>query len=87
MLFSTITTGQDMIANKKKLSINKKKFQKVMQYVKTVISMDLFFFITNSPVIVKTIVSLAFDANVTFINDIWFRLVADLTLATFYSAL
>ena len=89
MLFSTITIGQYMIANKKKMSINRTKFQKELQYVKTVVSMDFFFFITNSPVIFKGLIQLiAFlsGAYPPLLNDIWFRLIADTLLAIYFAA-
>jgi hypothetical protein len=89
MLISTITISQYMIANKKKMSINKTKFQKELQYVKTVVSMDFFFFITNAPAIFKGIIQLIVFLSVAYpplLNDIWFRLIADTLLAIYFAA-
>ncbi len=76
MLISTITIGQYMIANKKKISINRTKFQKELQYVKTVVCMDFFFFITNAPTIFVGIIQLITyltGGYPSLMNDIWFR--------------
>jgi hypothetical protein len=89
MLFSTITIGQHLIANKKKISINRNKFQKELQYVKTVVSMDFFFFITNAPAIFKGIIQIITYLTGGYpplINDIWFKLIADTLLAIFFAA-
>jgi hypothetical protein len=83
MLISTILIAHHLIKNKKKLDSSRTKFKKEIRYVRVVVSVDLFYFVTNAPALVKAIIFRAL--NITYSN-IWMTLTLNLLLAFYLSA-
>ena len=83
MLISTILIAQYLIQNKKKLDSSRTKFKKEIRSVRVVVSVDLFYFLTNAPTLVKVIIFRAL--NITYTN-IWVTLTLNLLLAFYLSA-
>ncbi len=83
MILSTILIAHHLITHKRKFNSSRTKFEKEVRYVRVVVSVDLFYFITNSPALLKGLVT-AFTS--TYYNNIWFIVIFNIFLEVYLSA-
>jgi hypothetical protein len=83
MILSTILIAHHLIKHKRKFNSSRAKFDKEVRYVRVVLSVDLFYFITNSPALLKGLVYVFTGIN--YIN-VWLTVALNLLLEVYLSA-
>ena len=63
MLISTILIAHHLIKSKKQINSSRTKFKKEMRYVRIVVSVDLFYLLTNCPSLILALVQVATNFN------------------------
>jgi hypothetical protein len=83
MLLSTILIAHHLVKHKRKFNSSRTKFKKEVRYVRVVISVDFFYFITNSPTLCKGLIYV-FTNN--YDDNIWLMAFLNILLEIYLSA-
>jgi hypothetical protein len=83
MILSTILIAHHLIKHKRKLNSSKTKFEKEIRFVRVVLTVDLFYFITNCPTLLK-----ALATGITGIDysNFWLTVIFDVLLEVYLTA-